>query len=344
MRTDDFERKRPSFRITLPLALLASLPTFASAAAARSDAPAVRVRTVRAGASAEGAWVPASVAAVERATLSTRVAASVTAVQVREGERVARGQVIVSLADADLRGAAAAAETALAAASAQEKRTRDLLAEGAAAQAALDMASAQRAQAQAAVAAARANLEYAQIRAPFAGTIQARRVDPGDLVGPGQPLLVLEGDALELVASLSEDEAAGLALGAELPFTADGASGTAVVTALTPGGDPLSHRRGLRARIARASGTLRSGSFARLQAGGAQASSGRAWVPRSALVERGDLTGVFIASAGRAELRWIAPGEEVGGGILVRAGIRPGEAVVDSPGALRDGQAVEVAE
>lgn len=328
---------------SLLLALLAGAPSLALAAAGHPVDAAIRVKTIRAETTRGAAWVPASVAAVERATLSTRMAAAVNAVLVREGERVASGQVIVSLADGDLRGAAAAARTALAAAASQEKRVHSLLAEGAAAQADLEMAASRRAQAEAAVAAARANLEYAQIRAPFAGTIQARRVEPGDLVGPGQPLLVLEGDALELQASVSQTEGAGLALGATVRFQADGAAGVATVTALTPGGDPLSHRRGLRARIAQAVPGLRSGAFARIEIAAGAGSGPHAWVPRSALVERGDLTGVFIASQGRAELRWIAPGEPAGDGILVRAGIRPGEAVVDAPGALRDGQAVEVA-
>lgn len=324
------------------LALLAGLPLLAAAPRVRAEDAAVQVKTVRAAPTAGVTWVPATVAAVERATLSTRVAASVKAVAVREGERVARGQLLVSLADADLRGAAAAAETSLSAAAAQERRVRSLLAEGAAAQADLDMAAARRAQAEAAVAAARANLDYGQIRAPFAGTIQARRVEPGDLVGPGAPLVVLEGDALELVASLSDGEADGLSPGVEVPFTADGVTGRAVVTSLTPGGDPLSHRRGLRARVLRTAGALRSGAFARIEAPGGETSARHAWVPRSALVERGDLTGVFVAAAGRAELRWIAVGEPAGSGVMVRAGIRAGEAVVDAPGALRDGQAVEV--
>jgi RND family efflux transporter MFP subunit len=326
------------------LAFLAGFPLVAAAASGHAEDPAVRVRLVRAGSTTDAAWAPASVAAIERATVSTRMAATVKAVPVREGERVARGQAVVSLADADLRGAAAAAETMLAAAAAQEKRVRSLLAEGAAAQADLDMAAARRAQAEAAVAAARSNLEYAQIRAPFAGTIEARRVEPGDMVGPGQPLLVLEGDALELVASLSDGEAAGLSMGATLRFEAEGGSGTARVTALTPGGDPLSHRRGVHARIVQAGPGLRSGAFARIELPGGTGSVAHAWVPRSALVERGDLTGVFVASAGKAQLRWIAPGEPAGNGILVRAGLRPGEAVVDAPGSLRDGQAVEVAQ
>jgi RND family efflux transporter MFP subunit len=324
-----------------PIALLAAVP-FRTRAAPQEVAAVARVRTVRATTPSGGAWVPASVMAVERATVSTRVAAAVRAVQAREGQRVSRGQVLVSLADADLRGAVAAGRTALDAAAANERRIQNLLAQRAATQAEMDMATTQRAQAEAALAAAQANVEYGQIRAPFTGTVQARRVEPGDLVGPGQPLLVLEGDALELQASLSEAEAKGITLGAIVKFEADGTSGTATVTALTPGGDPLSHRRGFRARIRDTGTSLRSGAFARIEVAGAGQDATHAWVPRSALVERGDLTGVFVASAGHAELRWIAVGEQAGDGVMVRAGIRPGEAVVDAPGVLRDGQPVEV--
>jgi membrane fusion protein (multidrug efflux system) len=325
----------------LPLAVLAGAPLLAHAAP-QQVASLTRVRTIRASTAPGGGSVPASVLAVERATLSTRVAATVQTVRVEEGQRVARGQLLVSLSDADLRGAVAAARTGLDAAVANERRIQNLLAQRAATQAELELVTTQRAQAEAGLAATQANLDYAQIRAPFAGTVQARRVDPGDLVGPGQPLLVLEGDALELQASVSEAEAAGLALGTRLRFEADGASGSATVSALTPGGDPLSHRRGLKARIAGTMPGLRSGAFARIEVKGGAEPANRAWVPRSALVERGDLTGVFVASAGKAELRWIAVGEPVGDGVLVRAGLRPDEAVVDAPGALRDGQPVEV--
>lgn len=329
------------FLSTLALALLAGAP-LVTRPAPQQVASVARVRIVRASTASGGASVPANVVAVERATISTRVAATVQAVRVEEGQRVVRGQVLISLADGDLRGAAAAARTAFEAASANERRIRTLLAQRASTQAEMDMVTTQRAQAEAAVAAARANLDYAQILAPFTGTVQSRRVEPGDMVGPGQPLLVVEGDALELQASVSDDESTGLALGKKVRFEADGLSGTATVTALTPGGDPLSHRRGLRARIDGAVPGLRSGAFARFEVRGGAAQAAHAWVPRSALVERGDLTGVFVASAGKAELRWVAVGEPVGNGVLVRAGLRPDEAVVDAPGALRDGEPVEV--
>jgi hypothetical protein len=162
------------------------------------------------------------------------------------------------------------------------------------------------------------------------------------MVGPGQPLVVLEGSALELVASLSEQEARGLRLGQRIRFRAGDVEGSAEVAALTPGGDPLSHRRGLRARVTGAPAALRSGSFARIEVPGG--APGGAWLPRSAFVERGDLTGVFVASSGRAELRWVSVGEAVGDRIPVRAGLRASDRVIDAPGAaLRDGQAIEVA-
>jgi RND family efflux transporter MFP subunit len=304
-------------------------------------APRVRVKLVASDAPGGGRWLAANVQAARRATIATRLSAAVRAVHVQEGQRVAAGQVLVNLGDADLRGNLAAAEAGLATAGAHERRIRALAAERAATPSELEAATAQKAQAEAAVAAARANLQYTEIRAPFAGTIQARRVEPGDLVGPGQPLVTIEGTALELVASLSEEEARGIAVGRKLRFQSGDAAGTAKVTALTPGGDPASHRRGLRASVEGPAPALRTGAFARIEVPSEGAPSG-IWLPGSAFVERGDLTGVFVAASGRAELRWVSVGEAIGDRVPVRAGLRAGEQVIDAPGALRDGQEIEV--
>jgi RND family efflux transporter MFP subunit len=309
--------------------------------APRAAEPA-RVRAVAKAAASGEALVPASVVAVRRATIATRVAATVTAVRVREGDRVQQGDLLVSLSDGDVRGNLAAAEAALATAAAHERRIRYLTAQQAATASELEMASSQRAQAEAAVAGARAALGYTQLRAPFSGTVQARRAEPGDLVGPGQPIVELEGDALELVASLADGEARGIAVGSVLRFDAGSARGDAVVRALARGGDPLSHRRALRAEVRSLDGELRSGAFARLHVPVDPGTASETWLPRTALVARGDLTGVFVASGGRAELRWISVGEQAGELVAVRAGIRPGEVVIDAPATLRDGQAVEV--
>lgn len=334
--------------VKLAAAVLAAAGLAAGAAGAESRPPPparapARVRLVAAGDADRGGWAAGTLAAARSATLSTRLSATVQAVLVDEGTRVQAGQLLVRLSDSDVRAQLASAETALATAQAQERRMKDLAAQRAATPSELEMAEAQRAQAQAQVAAARASLAYTELRAPFDGVVQARRIQAGDLVGPGQPLVEVEGAGLEVQASLSERESAGLRLGQRVRFEAGGRRGEAEVTALTPGGDPLSHRRFLRARVLPPAAGLRSGVFARVEVpGAAQAGPAGAWVPRSAVVERGDLTGVFLAEDGRATLRWIALGEPVGDRYPVRAGLRPGEAVIDAPGALRDGDAVEV--
>jgi RND family efflux transporter MFP subunit len=284
--------------------------------------------------------IAATVAPVSRATISTRMAASVQKVMANEGAKVKRGQLLVVLSADDVRAQLAAVSTALANAEAYERRIAELVRTHAATPVELEGAQAQRAQAAAAVAATKANLGYTQLLAPFDGTVQARRVNAGDFVGPGQPLVDLEGSQLELQATLSEEEAAGLAIGQSLAFQVNDQHGEALVTALTPGGDALSHRRTLRARITTTT-NLRSGAFARIAVPGTGAVK-TTRVPQSALVQRGDLTGVFVADNGHARLRWLSVGDVLGDEVLVRAGLGGGEAVIDSPGALRDEQPITV--
>jgi HlyD family secretion protein len=78
-------------------------------------------------------------------------------------------------------------------------------------------ASAQVAQAEAAVQVARLALEQAELRAPFAGTISAVAISPGETVAPGQTVLALT-DLLHLqveTTDLSERDVARVVLGQE---------------------------------------------------------------------------------------------------------------------------------
>jgi RND family efflux transporter MFP subunit len=339
--------------------LLVGLACAKQESAAPSVLPTVKVRLAPNDQGVETGWIAATLSATHHATLATRMAASVKAVHANEGQTVAAGALLISLADEDLQAGLKAAEANLAAATAYHRRIEALMAQNAAIPAEQDQARTQLAQAQAAVSQIKANIAYTQIRAPFAGVIQSRLVNEGAFVGPGTPLLELEGQGdLELVGSVSEAEGLGLKLGQKLPFEADGQRGLATLTALATGGDPVSHRGTLRARVP-AGTKLRSGSFARLQLASASTSHQAApanashpsasasttpqlTVPRSALIQRGDLNGVFVVRDGKAELRWLSLGEAQGDRFPVRAGLAPSEQVIDQPGALVDGQPVEV--
>ena len=307
-----------------------------------TNLPKVAVSLVGQGVPEGGAWVAATLQSTRTANLSTRMAAQVKRVLVQEGQRVGAGTLLISLGDEDLQGQLKAAQTGLATVEAHHRRIAALQAQKAATPSELEQVQAQVAQAQAGVAAIRANIAYTQIRAPFAGVVQSRKVNEGDFVGPGMPLLELVGDGeQELVATVSEEEAKGLKTGSKLAFESEGAEGEAQVTGLAPGGDPASHKGTLRAKVLKPK-DLRQGSFARILVPGVKAAAQGLSVPQSALVQRGELTGVFVARDGRAELRWLSLGEGEGSYLAVRSGLKEGEKVIDHPGALQDGQPIEV--
>jgi RND family efflux transporter MFP subunit len=197
------------------------------------------------------------------------------------------------------------------------------------------------------VSVARENLSYAVLRSPFPGVLAARKVDVGDVVSPGQPLVEIEGrSGLELRATLSGPESQSLRPGATVEARVDGIAEPlrVRVTALSPAGDPATHRFELRADLPAlpASSGLRSGLFARLvlpSVTGTQG-DGSLTVPAAAIFQRGGLTGVFVADQATARLRWIAPGAPAGDRIEVRAGLAAGERVVIDPGDLSDGDPI----
>ncbi len=336
--------RAPSLPILLGLGLAAcggrEMPTASEPVAG----PALGVRTaavVRTAGSGEVA-VAAAVQARERAALSARMPASVTALPYREGQRVPAGAVVVRLDDTAVRAAVAAAEAGVRAAQSDLDRTRTLVDAGASTLRELERTTAAASAARAQLTAALDDLSYFALRAPFSGRVAARRVNLGDVVSPGVPLIEIEGeDGFELRATVDSGIAAILRPGAAVKALVDGQAGplAAAVTALAPSGDPTTHRFELKADLPAASG-LRAGLFARLLVPGVAGES-RLSVPAAALVERGGLTGLFVVDAGRARLRWVAVGALDGGQVEVRAGVAAGERVVLDPAGLADGAAVQ---
>jgi membrane fusion protein (multidrug efflux system) len=298
---------------------------------------------VRAGGAGEVA-VPGAVQARKRATLSARMPASVVELPYEEGQWVKAGDVVVRLDDAALRAAVAAAEAGLKATQADLERTKALLEKGAATPREMEQMTAAASGAQAQVTAAKDGLSYAALRAPFDGRIASRRVNLGDVANPGMPLIEIEGQGgLELKATVEAELAATLRPGAKLRAQVDGQAAPldARVTAIAPAGDPTTHRFELKADLPAASG-LRAGLFARLLVPGIAAEP-KLFAPAAAVFERGGLTGVFVATDGRARLRWIAAGARDGDLVEVRAGLEAGERVVLAPAGLADGAPVRVA-
>jgi multidrug efflux pump subunit AcrA (membrane-fusion protein) len=88
-----------------------------------------------------------------------------------------------------------------------------------------------------------------------------------------------------------------------------------------------------------ADGRLKTGMFARARFD--RGTRSVMTVPRSAIVERGQLTGLYVVDDGHARLRWIRKGRSHGDRVEVLSGLEVGDRYVTSPpAALTDGAAV----
>jgi HlyD family secretion protein len=96
-------------------------------------------------------------------------------------------------------------------------------------------------QAQASVELAKARLRYSQVRAPVAGILISRNVEPGDVIQPGKVLMILSpGGATELVVQIDEKHLSQLKVGQIAMASADAYSAQhfdAVLSYINPGID-----------------------------------------------------------------------------------------------------------
>lgn len=300
----------------------------------------------------------AVVEAVRHASLATPVSGAVIRLDVRAGDRVAAGQLLLQL---DTRAAtqtaaagaaqAQAARAALDVAGQELQRQRQLRDAGFISAAAFERAEAEfraaRAQAQAALAqagAARAVAALHELRAPFSGVVSEVAVVQGDMALPARPLVSLyDPSVLRISAAVPASVAAALSgrADAQAELALPGAARAMVplpALELLPAADPATHTRTVRALLPAVPGLV-PGSFARLHVPAASAASSAAvgaasaggswWLPESALVRRGDLSAVYVLAAdGRVLLRQVRTGRSEPGQVEIIAGLRGSEAVI----------------
>lgn len=281
-------------------------------------------------------------APMREATLSTKLMGTVLEVLVQEGDRVRAGQLLARIDARDVAAKAeqvtagvGAAEAAQRTAAAHAARLRALYADAAAPKAMLEAAELQLAQAEAGVRAARAagaEVEamgsYAEIRAPFAGRVTLRFVDPGAFAAPGAPIVTVQDAAtLRVTAHVTPDRARALRAGQSIGVTIEGVATTARIEGIVP---VMGALHAVNALVANPRGDFLAGSAAALQlAAGAHRAIA---IPADAVIREGDLTGVLVRTAAGDVRRWVRLGAEVGDLVEVTSGLRAGEQVVRRSG------------
>jgi RND family efflux transporter MFP subunit len=338
--------RRGTCRGIVAVALLALAASAGGAPAAPAALPTAAV------VSSGGADVSAFdgvVQAVRQTAVAAQVAGAVVALDVKAGDTVNAGQVLLRLdARAAEQTAAAGAAQVLAARATQEAATRDferqqqLFQQNYISKAALERAEAQYKASQAEAAAqlasagaARTQSGFYVVKAPYDGVVSDVAVVLGDMAMPGRSLLtVYDPRSLRVSVAVPQTVAARLKAGAamqvELPGTTAGRI-TPAKTQLLPTVDPATHTLELRLDLPVGMAGATPGMFARawLPVSG---SGTRLYVPARAVVRRAELTAVYVlGSDGRALLRQVRLGPVSGDNVEVLTGLSAAERVVLDP-------------
>jgi RND family efflux transporter MFP subunit len=196
-----------------------------------------------------------------------------------------------------------------------------------------DIAQAGQAQARAALNQAMTLLDYTRIRAPFNGVVTNKKADSGTLASPGMPIFTVEDvRRYRLEVAVNESDLWCARTGADVSVAIEALGNAELkgkIAQIVPAADPAS--RAFLVKIELPTDTrLRSGLFGR-----AQFSRGKQealLIPHSAVVERGQLQGVFVLDQDRvASLRYVTLGKVSGSEIQVLSGLQGGEWVVANP-------------
>lgn len=297
--------------------------------------PALATLQVEAGGTGARSW-DGVVEAVQQATLTAQTAGRVTAVAHDVGDRVAAGEVLVRLSGVEQQAGVDAARARLRLAEATWRRMAALAEQRYVSQLQLDQARAEMEAARAQLAGLGQQQAYTTVRAPYAGIVSARRVEPGESVDTGQPLLALFAPGtLRVEVSVPQTEADAIrarpTATVQLP---DGRRVESAAVTVFPAADPASHAVRVRVGLPPLDPPLWPGTTAKV-AFHAAAGRGLPQVPASALLRQGELSAAYVVADGRLQLRQLRLGARDGEVYEVVAGLAAGETIAADAVAAR---------
>ncbi len=191
---------------------------------------------------------------------------------------------------------------------------------------------------------------YGTIIAPFDGVIVQKLAYEGEMTSPGTALLRVENPGrLQLEISVPEENLRFVRVGQPVPVRIDAVSQTlnARIAQIVPTADPNSRSFLVKIPLPN-SGRLISGMFGRiaLPLGAKQETM---LIPPNALIQRGQLQGVYVVNTNDAQsiavLRWVKTGQQRDGKVEIVSGVMEGDRIITSnTEQLSDGQPIAIRE
>ena len=306
--------------------------------------------------------VSGKIQASNSADLSTRMMGFVTKVHVNVGDKVNKGQLLVSINNSDLEAkkaqvnaGIAQAQTAYNNAEKNYKRYKNLFASSSIAKKEMEDMTVNFEVAKAGLETAKqmkneinAQFTYSNITAPFSGVITSKNIDNGDMANPGMPLISIETPKdFEVIAMVPESEISKIKNGTEVNVlvksinkTIKGKVSEVSSSAKNTGGQFL-----VKIDLAKTNASILSGMFSTVQFPVEKsASSSMVLIPTEALVKNGQLSGVYtVSQSNTALLRWLRLGRTYGNQVEVLSGLSASESyILSAEGKLYNGAKVSI--
>jgi RND family efflux transporter MFP subunit len=302
------------------------------------------------------------VEAERKADLSPKITSRIVALNVTEGSKVRKDDVIARLDDTDLNAQLAEAEANYVNAKAELARQQSLYDQGLSPKSTLDAAIASDRATKARADYVRALIDYTVIRAPFAGVITAKRAFVGEAVSPfgsspsgggsgGAIVTLVEFSSLYVGADVNEANLSRIGPKQPAEITLDAVQDKTYhgyLRQIVPAADRQKATVRVKVAFLDADERILPDLSARVaftaEATRGNANRSRVLIPKAALVTKDGASGVFRIVDGRAKFQAIEAGGDVQGQIEVKKGLQGGERLiaVAAGTSLRDGDRIRV--
>jgi membrane fusion protein, multidrug efflux system len=270
----------------------------------------------------------------ESIQLSSQVTRTVTRIDFRDGQRVARGTVLVEMTSAEELALLDEARINAEEARKQKERVEALMRQGAISQSNLDERVREYESAQARLNAIQARLDDLRIKAPFDGVVGLRNISVGALVSPGELITTLNDDSqMKLDFAVPSIHLRHLRVG--LPIEARSrALGDHVFTgevySIDNRIDPVTRSITVRALLPNDEQLLKQGLLMSVTLSTRERDA--VMISESALVTTGSNHHVFVVQGDedkwRAERVDVTIGQRTVGRVEILSGLKPGQRVI----------------
>ena len=293
-------------------------------------------------------FISGQVSAKQTAIVSTRVMGYIDRIDVKPGDKVNRGQLLIVINSNDLKAKKAQAVAMLTEATAAVKNARRdyerfkvLYSQKSVSSKELENIELNKTSMEAKQQMARqqlnevnAMLAYTNIRAPFAGVVTQKMVDEGSTANPGMPILSIEqAGELNIQASVPETYIqyfhVGSKVNVDIKSLNKQMSGTVIEQ--SPSSSMTGGQYNIKIAIGDKKG-LKAGMYAGIHIRIAQTTDAepKIMINRASIIQRDQLTGVYVVdSDNTALLRWIRIGKVTGDQVEVLSGLNETERVIE---------------